>query len=290
VARNTLNWQSKLIMLMVFPPAAAGVILQTRWWAENVPQVAIWSIGLSLLLALVACFTRSATPAAAAAGAVIAATLIFSTASLPFKPWKNAISPVITLLLLTSLATKAGRKSKNGLRATEDKRGRNVAQVAANLGIAVLASEEAVQSWLANTGWTARALAGSLPLFTIALASLAEAAADTVSSELGELLGSKPRMITTLRRATPGTDGAISIVGSVAGAVAAAIVSAAGSAALNGGITMFWISLAAGVFGMLFDSLLGATLEHRGTLNNDAVNFLSAASAAVCAMLLIAIR
>jgi uncharacterized membrane protein len=35
------------------------------------------------------------------------------------------------------------------------------------------------------------------------------------------------------------------------------------------------------VFGLFFDSLLGATLEDRGWLNNDGVNFLSTASAAV---------
>jgi uncharacterized membrane protein len=33
-----------------------------------------------------------------------------------------------------------------------------------------------------------------------------------------------------------------------------------------------------GVFGLLFDSLLGATLERMGWLNNDSVNFLSTAS------------
>jgi uncharacterized membrane protein len=39
-----------------------------------------------------------------------------------------------------------------------------------------------------------------------------------------------------------------------------------------------------GIFGLLFDSVLGATLERRGWLNNDAVNFLSSASAAAFAL------
>ncbi len=34
---------------------------------------------------------------------------------------------------------------------------------------------------------------------------------------------------------------------------------------------MFLVSLAGGVFGLLFDSLLGATLERARWLNNDAV-------------------
>jgi len=53
---------------------------------------------------------------------------------------------------------------------------------------------------------------------------------------------------------------------------------------------MLTVSWAGGVFGLLFDSLLGATLERRGWLNNDAVNFLSTASAALCAMALLAMQ
>jgi uncharacterized membrane protein len=40
---------------------------------------------------------------------------------------------------------------------------------------------------------------------------------------------------------------------------------------------------------LFFDSLLGATLERRGWLNNDAVNFLSTASAAAFALGLLAV-
>ena len=38
------------------------------------------------------------------------------------------------------------------------------------------------------------------------------------------------------------------------------------------------------MLGLLFDSLLGATLERRGWINNDAVNFLSTGSAAAFAL------
>jgi uncharacterized membrane protein len=44
------------------------------------------------------------------------------------------------------------------------------------------------------------------------------------------------------------------------------------------------VSFAGGSFGFLFDSLLGVSLERRGWLNNDAVNFLSTASAAAFAL------
>jgi uncharacterized protein (TIGR00297 family) len=290
-----LVWQSKLVMLAVLPFAAASIVLETHWWAVNAPQVAIWTVGLSLLCALVAWKTQSATPAAAIAGAAITASLMFSTATGPYEPWRTALVPVLTLLLLTSLATRIGRggpdrggKDRGGkdrLGTEEMRQGRAASQVAANLGIAALVSDGLVQSWLVDKAWLSHlaTLAPAL-LFAIGLAALAEAAADTVSSEVGQVLGGRPRLITTLRRVEPGTDGAVSLKGTLAGVVAAVIVAGSGAWALQGGLEMFWIASAGGVFGFFFDSLLGATLERRGWLNNDAVNFLSTASAAAFAL------
>jgi len=51
---------------------------------------------------------------------------------------------------------------------------------------------------------------------------------------------------------------------------------------------MFLLSFGGGVFGLFFDSLLGATFEKIGWLNNDAVNFLSTAAAAIVAILVLA--
>jgi uncharacterized membrane protein len=79
------------------------------------------------------------------------------------------------------------------------------------------------------------------------------------------------------------------LAGTLAGLAAAALVAAAGTLALGGGPAIFWIGCAGGVFGLFFDSLLGATLERRGWLNNDAVNFLSTASAAVFALAVLAL-
>jgi uncharacterized membrane protein len=52
---------------------------------------------------------------------------------------------------------------------------------------------------------------------------------------------------------------------------------------------LFWISAASGAFGLLFDSLLGATLERHKWLNNDAVNFLSTTAAAGFALVLMVV-
>jgi uncharacterized protein (TIGR00297 family) len=289
VAQIKLVWQSKLVLLVVLPFAAAGVILQAHWWAVNSWPVAIWTVGLSLLFALVVLKLRAATPAGAATGAAIAASLMFSTVIFPYQPWNTALLPLLAVSLLAYVATRLGRTKKERLGTAEERHGRSASQVAANLGVAALVSDQLVQSWLTDSRWFTRPTLVPMPLFAVGLAALAEAAADTVSSEIGQVLGGRPRMITTLRQVDPGADGAISLVGTLAGVLAAGIVSAIGTLALRGDLPMFGIGCAAAVFGLLFDSLLGATLERRGWLNNDAVNFLSTASAAAFALALLTI-
>ena len=277
------------MLLLVLPAVGASVVLETHWWMSQAPPVAIWTVGLSALLGLVALQMRSATGGAAAAGAAITATLMFSSASFPYLPWRTALAPVFVVMAFASIATRLGRRHKEALGTAENLRGRVASQVAANLGVAALVSSDVVQAWITDSQWFSRVPLASIPVLAPALAALAEAAADTVSSELGQVLSSRPRMITTLRRVQPGTDGAISLGGTIAGVVAAAVVAIAGSWALRGGLTLTVIGWAGGVFGLFFDSLLGATLEQRGWLNNDAVNFLSTASSAVFALGVLAV-
>ena len=288
MAQIKLVWQSKLVLLLVLPCAAASVVLQGHWWAINAALVAIWTLGLSLIFGLIVHQMRAATPAAAFAGAAITADLMFSTASFPYQPWRTALAPVLAVFLLSFLATRLGRARKEQLGTAERRQGRTAAQVAANLGVAAIVSNELVQSWLIDSGRFSANGVVQMPLFAPMLAALAEAAADTVSSEVGQVLGSRPRLITTLRQVEPGTDGAISLAGTLAGVAAAVLVALAGTLALGSDRTVFAISCAGGIFGLFFDSLLGATLERRGWLNNDAVNFLSTASAAAFALGLLA--
>jgi uncharacterized protein (TIGR00297 family) len=286
VARTKLLWQSKTILLLVFPFVGADVVLETPWWLTQMPAVGLWTLALSTLLGLVAYKLRSATPGAALGGMGITASLMFATVTFPYVPWKTALVPVLVVLALTSLATRLGRRRKESLGTAESRHGRHASQVASNLGIAAIISNPLVQSWLIDHGWTfTRGIAANAaPALALGLAALAEAAADTVSSELGQVLSGHPRMITTFQKAKPGTDGAISLGGTAVGIIAAGAVAAAGSRALDGGTAMLAVSWAGGVFGLLFDSLLGATLEKRGWINNDMVNFLSTASAAAFAL------
>jgi uncharacterized protein (TIGR00297 family) len=299
-----LKWQSKFTLLLVFPAVGAHLVLcLSSWGVTLLPVAEIWTLGLSALLGLVAWKQRAATPWAAIAGAAIAASITFSTLSTSdyrfYAPWRTAMVPLVVLMVLTSLATRLGRARKEKLGTAEKRQGRAPSQVAANLGVATVASMLVVILWLSHLGVlrlgflrvhgiSAVFWSSTLP-FAVGLAALAESAADTVSSEIGQVLGGRPRMLTTLRAVDPGTDGAVSLIGTLAGIVAGAAVAAGGAFALSGGWEMFGIASLAAVFGLIFDSVLGATLERRGWLNNDAVNFLSTASAAGFALGLLAI-
>ena len=264
------------------------MVLQAHWWSVNYWPLVAWTLGISLFLGLVVLQLGATTPGGAFAGATITTSLMFSTAiftpgeRFAYAPWHTALIPVLAVFVLADISTRLGREKKLRLGTAERRQGRSAAQVAANLGVAGLACDGLAQSMLAGSNWFAHAAPDLL--LAAGLAALAEAAADTISSEIGQVLGGQPRMITSMRRVEAGTDGAVSLVGTLAGVAAAGIVAAVGAWALGGGAAMFWISYTGGVFGLFFDSLLGATLERRGWLNNDAVNFLSTASAAVFAL------
>jgi uncharacterized protein (TIGR00297 family) len=184
----------------------------------------------------------------------------------------GALAALISVFMLTWFATRFGatRKQKSGI--AERSGGRRASQVLANLGVATAAAV----LYAIHTH----------PAFVLAVAAaLSEAAADTVSSEIGQAVGSNPRLITSWRVVPPGTDGGITLAGTLAGGMAAATVNAI--CAITGLIPWSWsaISLVAAMAGMLADSFLGAWLERRRILNNDLVNFFGTLTAAVLVML-----
>jgi uncharacterized protein (TIGR00297 family) len=89
----------------------------------------------------------------------------------------------------------------------------------------------------------------------------------------------------TFRRVPPGTDGGVTLVGTLAGLGAAIVVALVGSWIFGGNSIFALVSVAGAGMGLFFDSFLGATLERKGWLNNDAVNFLSTSSATIFSLL-----
>jgi uncharacterized protein (TIGR00297 family) len=121
--------------------------------------------------------------------------------------------------------------------------------------------------------------------FLLALiAAFAEAAGDTVSSEIGQWISDRAYLITTFKPVPAGENGGVSTGGSIAGILASAAVVALAIAMGLCGKGMALIALAAAVAGNLLDSELGATLERRGLITNGIVNFCGTSFAGALAL------
>jgi uncharacterized protein (TIGR00297 family) len=90
-------------------------------------------------------------------------------------------------------------------------------------------------------------------------------------------------MLLTLQHVDPGADGAVTLLGSLAGITGGTCVTAVGMWALGLRPSQAAIALFAGICGSFFDSFLGATVERRGWIGNDLVNFTSTLFAAALA-------
>lgn len=115
-------------------------------------------------------------------------------------------------------------------------------------------------------------------LFVLAYAaSVATAAADTCSSEIGKAYGRRTFLITTLRPVPPGTEGAVSLEGTLGGLLGGLLVGGLGAALGLYGWQAALLVGAAGLLGSLAESVLGTVAERRGWLDNDQLNALNTA-------------
>ena len=106
-------------------------------------------------------------------------------------------------------------------------------------------------------------------LFVLAYAaSVATAAADTCSSEIGKAYGRRTFLITSFRPVPPGTEGAVSLEGTLGGLVGGAIVASVGAAFGLYGWGGAALVAVAGLLGSLAESLIGTVAERRGWLDN----------------------
>lgn len=147
---------------------------------------------------------------------------------------------------------------------------RHAGQVLANAGVAAILGALA---WLTHT-----------PLLLLMMAAaMSSAMADTLSSELGMVYGRRCYHILTFKPDERGLDGVISIEGLLIGIAGSALMAILYLLFIPGRPRAAFIILAAGTFGNLADSILGALFERRGSLNNDLVNFLNTLLAATFA-------
>ena len=176
--------------------------------------------------------------------------------------------------LLGSMATEWKRSIKMVLHPQEEIK-RTGEQVMANAGVA---------GFLALLSMVFPAYQSLI--LVILSATFSSATADTVSSELGTVYGKRFINILTLKTDERGANGVISLEGTIWGLAGSIFIGLIYSLFEGWNINVFWIILA-GTAGNFTDSILGAWLERRSLMGNNAVNFLNTLVAALIALALL---
>lgn len=187
-----------------------------------------------------------------------------------FSAGTNWLLLIVLFLIMCLLATRYSKKYKRSLGEYE---GRRTSKNVISNGV--------VACFMAAFGGY------YLPLVGGFIGAIATATADTMASEIGVL--HQPRLLTTMQKVDPGTDGAVSLLGTAVGMAGAAII---GLAAYLLGImpnpfTAILVSVISGTVGCFMDSFLGATFERRFMLTNEHVNLIATIVGAIVGILLI---
>jgi len=261
------------------PLVAAGVLATVSiapFASAAQPAIAWPWIAVNTLLAIVGWLLRSVDISGAIGGWILGSIIVVGGG----PPLYVAL---LTFFILGTAATKLGyaRKAEAGLAQAKGGR-RGAAHAFANSGVAAIC---AIACW--------RGL-GLVPLF-MGVASLATAAADTAGSEIGQLIGRHTFLPLSFRRVARGTEGAISLEGTLAGIVAAFVVGAAAVTMaahhLRPGFTgtvvidrfhTVAVLTACGFVGSYLESILGSINRRAGSpVPNGVMNFLNTAAGAL---------
>ncbi|HJW18569.1 MAG TPA: DUF92 domain-containing protein [Flavisolibacter sp.] len=232
----------------------------------------IWLLALLTAGALVSIWTGKLTTVAGITGMLLGLVIFIGTG------WLGLLLMAFFFLLGT-LATAWKRNKKEAWKIAERNKGRrNASQVLANGGMAGILAMLAI------------ILPEKADLFTLLIAGVfSSATADTLSSELGSLYGSRFYNIISFRKDTRGLDGVISVEGTLIGMAGSFLVALVTSVGYGWDVYILWIVIA-GTFGNLTDSVLGATMERRGLIPNDMVNFFNTLVGALVMFLLLKIQ
>ncbi len=178
------------------------------------PGVAIWLL-VNVALALLGYLAGTVNRSGLVGGALLGSVLIL------FGGWQ-LYAVLLAFFVIGSGVTKAGIRKKSNLGIAQEEGGRRgFSHAFANVGVA------AILALMATTGgYDASAL------WLGAVAALATATADTTASEMGQLIGKRPFLPLTFRRVPVGTEGAISVEGTLSGAIAASVVALIGAVLL----------------------------------------------------------
>jgi len=222
-------------------------------------------------------------------GAVAALGYAARTVTIPGAISGAAIGTIITItagwggwglllatFMLAVVSSRLGLRKKTLLGIAEARGGRRGAGNAiANTGIAAAAAILGALTYAHDAGQVAF------------VAALAAGGSDTVASEIGKAWGRRTILVPTFAPVPPGTSGAVSAEGTAAGLIAALALAALGSAFGLVPFTLAPAIVVAATIGSFAESVLGATLEGPGIVNNDVLNFVNTAIAAGAAVALV---
>jgi uncharacterized protein (TIGR00297 family) len=236
----------------------------------NLPSRALLGLGLNVAVALGA-MAAGSIDLGGAVSAIVIGTVI--TAGLGV----GGFAVMVAFFVLGSLATRIGYRVKAARGIAQEKGGaRGWRNAWANGGVPAFLA--------ALAGATAVPLHDLLVLAYAA--AVATAAADTCSSEVGKAYGRRTFLITSLRPVPAGTEGGVSLEGTLGGLLAASIVAAAGAALGVYAWPLAAVVTLAGLLGSLAESLIGPVAERRGYVDNHLLNVLNTAIGAGLAVLL----
>ena len=260
--------------------SATAASAATLWIISLISEDALASaVNERVLLAPVALIVNAAVAAAghragtvtlagAMCGAIIGPIVLVCTG---WQGWALLLATFACAVVSSRLGWR--RKTRMGI--AEERGGRRGAGNAiANTGVASLAAACSVLTY-ANEA--------ALVAF---VAALAAGGSDTIASEIGKAWGKRTYLVTSWARVRPGTSGAMSIEGTIAGLAGAGLLGLVGVAGGLIGASALVPVVAGATLGSLFESVLGATLEPRGVVNNDVLNFINTAAAAAVALTL----
>ena len=177
---------------------------------------------------------------------------------------------LVTFFVLGSVLTRMGYAQKRDMGVAEEQAGaRGASHALANAGFATLF---AIAYWISRE-----------PIWLLAfVAAFATAAMDTAGSELGPLFGRRTISLKNLKPVPPGTEGAVSLEGTIAGVIAAGFVAIVGAFLFLIPMTHVGLVVAGALLGNLYEGMLGA----RRLLSHAWLNATNTLVGAGCAMIL----
>ena len=188
-----------------------------------------------------------------------------------FLAGANWLLLIVLFLVMSLLATKFSKKYKQSLGEFE---GRRTSKNVISNGV--------VACFMAAFGGY------YLPFVGGFIGAIATATSDTLASEIG-VLDQHPRLITTFQKVDPGTNGAVSVLGTAVGIVGAAIIGIASYllGIMPNPLLAICVAIISGTVGCFMDSVLGAVFENRHLITNEHVNLFATIVGALVGILLL---